>query len=133
MKCITIRQPWAALIARGLKTEEFRNWQTDYRGPLAIHAGRTLPELADGAEVRHLLTAAGVEPVALSDALIVQWAGFLKRGYILAVAQLVAVRRLPADHPGRRWGAFAWQLAEAEPLARPLHAIGQRGLWDVQL
>jgi hypothetical protein len=39
MKAITIRQPWAQLIAAGLKTIETRSWPTKYRGPLAIHAG----------------------------------------------------------------------------------------------
>jgi hypothetical protein len=40
MKAITIRQPWANLVAQGLKTVETRNWKTSYRGPLAIHAGK---------------------------------------------------------------------------------------------
>lgn len=39
MKALTIRQPWASLIALGVKTIETRSWKTDYRGPLAIHAG----------------------------------------------------------------------------------------------
>jgi hypothetical protein len=133
MLCLTVRQPWASLIARGLKTEEYRGWCPSYRGPLAIHAGRALPDFADGAEVRRLLTAAGLTPTGLSDSLIAQWAGLLKRGFVVAVAQLVAVRRLPADHPGRRWGAFAWQLQQVEELARPMWAVGARGLWEVQL
>lgn len=40
MKALTIRQPWASLIAAGVKTIETRSWSTRYRGPLAIHAGR---------------------------------------------------------------------------------------------
>ena len=39
MKALTIRQPWAALIVQGIKTIETRGWNTNYRGPLAIHAG----------------------------------------------------------------------------------------------
>lgn len=39
MKALTIRQPWASLIAHGVKTIETRSWSTEYRGPLAIHAG----------------------------------------------------------------------------------------------
>lgn len=41
MKALTIRQPWASLIAHGVKTIETRSWRTHYRGPLAIHAGAT--------------------------------------------------------------------------------------------
>lgn len=38
MKALTLWQPWAALVAAGVKTIETRSWGTDYRGPLAIHA-----------------------------------------------------------------------------------------------
>lgn len=43
MKALTIRQPWASLIAHGVKTIETRSWSTEYRGPLAIHAGKSKP------------------------------------------------------------------------------------------
>lgn len=43
MKALTIRQPWASLIAAGVKTIETRSWSTRYRGPLAIHAGKHKP------------------------------------------------------------------------------------------
>lgn len=38
MKALSLRQPWASLIAEGRKTIETRTWHTHYRGPLAIHA-----------------------------------------------------------------------------------------------
>lgn len=37
-KLITLHQPWASLVATGLKRHETRHWKTDYRGPLLIHA-----------------------------------------------------------------------------------------------
>lgn len=43
MKFLTIRQPWASLIAVGAKTIETRGWSTKYRGSLAIHAGKAWP------------------------------------------------------------------------------------------
>jgi len=36
MKALSIKQPWANLIATGQKTIETRLWPTDYRGPLLI-------------------------------------------------------------------------------------------------
>lgn len=39
MKTITIKQPFATLIAEGLKEYEFRTWRAKYRGELLIHAG----------------------------------------------------------------------------------------------
>lgn len=40
MKCITLWQPWASLIAALLKHYETRHWPTTYRGKLAIHAAK---------------------------------------------------------------------------------------------
>ena len=38
MKALSVRQPWASLIASGQKTIELRRWRTSYRGPLLIYA-----------------------------------------------------------------------------------------------
>ena len=40
MKAITLHQPWASLIALGVKTIETRSWATKHRGPIAIHAAK---------------------------------------------------------------------------------------------
>ena len=42
MKAITIKQPFASLIAAGLKEYEFRTWKTNYRGEILIHAGKSI-------------------------------------------------------------------------------------------
>ena len=39
MKVLTIKQPFATLIAEGYKEYEFRTWKTKYRGEFLIHAG----------------------------------------------------------------------------------------------
>ena len=44
MKAITLTQPWASLVALGAKRIETRSWNTNYRGPLAIHAAKGLPK-----------------------------------------------------------------------------------------
>lgn len=41
MKCLSVRQPWASLIAAGRKTIEVRTWSTRYRGPLLICASQS--------------------------------------------------------------------------------------------
>lgn len=46
MKVITIKQPWATLIAEGLKEYEFRTWKTKYRGSILIHAGKGIDKKA---------------------------------------------------------------------------------------
>jgi hypothetical protein len=37
--CMTMHQPWASLLVLGFKRFEGREWSTDFRGPLWIHAG----------------------------------------------------------------------------------------------
>ncbi|ALJ98716.1 ASCH domain-containing protein [Burkholderia thailandensis] len=40
MKALSVRQPWAWLLAAGHKNIENRTWVTSYRGPLLIHASK---------------------------------------------------------------------------------------------
>lgn len=46
MKTITIKQPYASLIAAGIKKYEFRTWKSKYRGKLLIHAGKGIDKKA---------------------------------------------------------------------------------------
>lgn len=40
VRALSIKQPWASMIARGEKTVEVRSWRTPYRGRLLIVASR---------------------------------------------------------------------------------------------
>ena len=42
MRTLSVRQPWANLLADGTKTIELRTWATDYRGPLVICAAKAI-------------------------------------------------------------------------------------------
>ena len=46
MKVLTIKQPFATLIAEGLKEYEFRSWKTKFRGEFLIHAGKGVDKKA---------------------------------------------------------------------------------------
>ena len=41
MKALTIKQPWASLIAVGMKDIENRTWKTSFRGRILIHSAST--------------------------------------------------------------------------------------------
>lgn len=41
MKVISIKEPFATLITRGMKKIETRSWKTNYRGEIFIHASGT--------------------------------------------------------------------------------------------
>lgn len=46
LPALSIRQPWCWLILNGGKDVENRDWTTNYRGPLLIHAGKQADENA---------------------------------------------------------------------------------------
>ena len=48
MKALSIKQPWANLIAAGKKTIETRVWSTRYRGPLLIVSSKRPPIMPAG-------------------------------------------------------------------------------------
>jgi len=85
MKVITILQPWASLIACGVRIIETRSWATKYRGPLAIHAGKQWPGIVKD-QNRQL-------PESIHKALC--WKGGFSKfadlplGSVIAVADLV--------------------------------------------
>jgi hypothetical protein len=83
MRVLTIHQPWAALIVRGVKDVENRTWPTTYRGPVLIHAGRPGRRSA----------AVGPVPDHVSQ-LVQDWS--MPGGGIVGVAELVDCVR---EHP----------------------------------
>ncbi len=42
LRALSLKQPWAWLVVNGFKNIENRTWQTKHRGPLLIHASRSL-------------------------------------------------------------------------------------------
>jgi hypothetical protein len=130
MLALTVRQPWASLILRGLKREEYRNWSTPFRGKIAIHAARATPgAVADLQDVADLVERATRVRPGLPT--VARWLSGLPRGVILGTVYLQGVRELPPEHPGRRWGRFAWELGGAAELAQPVRALGQLRLWNL--
>lgn len=91
MKALTLQQPWATLVASGRKTIETRSWSTRHRGPIAIHAGKTVPSwvlpLNIGGFTVEKDNPRGTEPSYLLRGL--NWPYRLPLGAIVATANLV--------------------------------------------
>lgn len=124
-KTLTVKQPWAGLIASGVKTVENRTWRTTHRGPLLIHAGAALDS-----RHREIMTAL---PPAL------WWDHSLRRAVdcrreIVALVELLDVvdaataRELRPDQA--RWidGPWCWLLGSVRRLSVP-EVQGKLGLW----
>jgi predicted transcriptional regulator len=46
MKCLSLKQPFADLLALGEKTVELRKWKTKFRGKFLIHASKNIDKEA---------------------------------------------------------------------------------------
>ncbi len=134
MKALTLWQPWATLIAVGVKVIETRGWGTPYRGPLAIHAASSEP-----AEVRRLMRFD--EPfISLLAAAGYKNPDVLPRGAVVATAELFCVQHIVAGFQlpkspelelgDYRAGRYAWFLRNVQRLPEPVPCKGRQGLWD---
>ena len=143
MKAISLWQPYASLIAAGVKTIETRGWAPP-RGlvgeRIAIHAAKAIETSDVRGRERHRLIAA-----ALDDP---EWDGNVPRGAVVCTAVLdhtALVTGLERDGqvvagnghlvPVDEWGDFSpgrwlWFLRGVEPMDPPAPARGRQGFWN---
>lgn len=130
MKALTISQPWASLIASGEKFIENRTWSTDYRGQLAIHAGKGTQylkkkELAEFPNGCIIAVARLVDCIPRS--MMIQKCGSGRSGDIAFTTKRTWRELLSHKHCE---GPICWILADVEELATPVVINGTMGLWE---
>ena len=135
MKVLTIRQPWAWLIANGHKTCENRSWEAAHRGPLLIHASRNLDGYREVRKIQKEGFDATVDD-GLGNKITLPPARVLKEqcGMILAEVELLdcvplgSARRLSLSFAE---GPLCFQMRLVRRLARPVPATGLLGIWTL--
>ena len=129
---ITVYQPWASMIACGLKRFEFRGWvppQRFMRRPVAIHASvktetkKTLQKYLDAYE--------GTAAIPIIEAAM---RCDLPTGSVLCTAEITGVLRAnglvePITGKVVVNGGFAWRLEKIKTFPQPLPAKGAQGFW----
>ena len=139
MKAITIKQPWATLIALGEKKFETRSWATKHRGPIAIHAGKQVDEDAcHEPDIREALVRNNILNISMLPTGSVIAIATIKNcirsaetwtdGYILENGERVYSPEYEFGDftPGR----YAWELTNVVQLPQPIPTKGQQGLWN---
>lgn len=138
MKALTIKQPWASLIALGEKKFETRGWKTDHKGPIAIHAGKTINKEAyeDFAPIlkKHGLTSAD----NLITGKIIAIANLVECHKVISEDQVddIAITTGPQISGLEYWlgdfsaNRYAWELNAVKHLPKPIPAKGQLSLWE---
>ena len=123
MKVITIKQPWASLIAYGYKSYEFRSWKTKYRGSIYVHAGKGTDKKAmKDFEYLNLNYPKSriIAEVYLEDCVFIDSKvdDKLKKEN----------KKLYADNIGN----YAWKLSGVKKIKNNRHINGQLGLWNIE-
>jgi hypothetical protein len=118
---LTVRRPWAACIASGMKSIENRSWRTSYRGLLAIHSS------AGPFEETALFSNAVLEALSRAPG------RSFHKGVIVATARLAGCHRAQSAACDSPWcdpdALWHWEFAEIRPLDLPISAKGALGLW----
>lgn len=132
IKALTIHEPWATAIKIEAKAFETRSWATNYRGRLAIHAGkRWTPQHAHALEKLKNANAK-LRAYQPQD---------FHLGCVLCVCQLIhcyEITRsfkesiLDREQLFGDWtlGRYAWRLQVVYVFDQPIPAQGQQGLWE---
>jgi activating signal cointegrator 1 len=132
MKTLTLTEPWATLMRLGEKNIETRSWKTNYRGPLAIHAAKTMPKYAE--EYCH-------DDDVIAAFMRHDWQMWFRFGCIVCIRELIDIQptqnlmdrsfakeRLFGDF---RIGRYGWIFAPGIYIVSPpVRVRGQQGLWD---
>jgi len=150
---ITLHEPWATLVAIGLKKFETRSWATSYRGKLLIHAAA---RKADFNPFRELYVYHGWE--GLSDQEkhgYTVCAQINKRnprtfGCVVAIVDLTSCLKMRSVGDGSpidsgitieeqtkieratgdwKSGRYAWELQNIKALVNPISCKGKQRLW----
>lgn len=132
IQAVTLHQPWASLIALGLKHYETRDWKTAHRGMLAIHAGRTKPAM----DIHDLVPPSqwGILPDTLPFGAVI---------CVVTLKDCIPTEKL-LKVPGFREsdeyrygnfapGRYAWQVELVRTFQTPFPEKGQQGLWDWEI
>lgn len=152
LKALTLWQPWASLIAMGLKQYETRDWPppaTSIGGLLAIHAAaRPIDESGERVWLDALSLA--YQEGKLTDKSTVPLLHQLPLGKVVAIAKLEGCHRMKHGGPVESFstricdkselelmvglwqpGRWAWELSNVRPLLEPVQHIGRQRVWTI--
>lgn len=128
MKTITIKQPFASLIAAGLKEYEFRTWKTTYRGEILIHAGKSFDKEAMKKFVCYGLdypTGCIIAKATLTDCVPITET--VKDD--LRSKNVLVYSGTTEDHD---WNGYGFKLENIEKM-EPIFVNGMLGLWEYDI
>lgn len=146
MKALSLWQPWASLLAAGVKRYETRSWSTMHRGILVIHAAKHWSQELENliqtepleSRIKRLgyHSAAGFRARAPFGAIVgvVRLRACVRTDTIdetLSAAGLAPLSSLERALGNYAPGRFAWQTDHWRALPEPIPLRGRQGLFDL--
>lgn len=148
MKIITAWQPWASLIAIGMKPYEFRGWAPPASlvgTRIGIHAAARRVKPAEIAAIIHAVRHAPWDVCLIEG--VLPWLEEVERHPdSLPLSAILCTAELWQPENGldvaRRWGSpqpegqdpeaanWAWPMREVQALATPVTVKGRQGFWN---
>ena len=134
LRGLSMWQPWAGLLAQGIKKFETRPWHTSWKGDVAICSTKGGPSVSDAeallqemgldlTDEQHALC--GIRGCALA---VVRF-GRIHSSLEMTLSNLVSRQELAMGNyePGR----YAWEVVQAELLRQQYAINGRQRLWRV--
>lgn len=130
MKTLSIKQPWAALIAHGIKDIENRGWYTTFRGKLLIHASAK----PDERFIRNDLAFLRNEQYnVIDDNMRIHILKTMQYSAIIGEVEVVGCIK-DSNSIWAEPGQYHWQLAHAKVYQQPIVNVkGSLSLWEFNL
>lgn len=123
MKALTLWEPYASAIEKGLKKYETRSWKTSYRGPLVIHASvKPLTKEYQLLAKRYGIKSVFGEIVAIAELTDCQ----------IMTQELIDIQsQVEIDLGDWRVGRYAWCFKNIRLPKKHLKISGHQGLWNI--
>ena len=132
-KCLSMWQPWASLLIWGFKRFEGRVWDTDYRGPLWIHAGAKVPdkETIDSVESQYRKLYQGVDlppfPTSYPTGCLI---GVIDLQDV--IDQKVYTENVPKRYTGESTEEHLFVVRNPRRLMVNVKCVGNKGIFDLE-
>ena len=127
VKVLSLKEPYATLIVKGIKHIETRSWKTNYRGEIYIHASKSIISTKDNPKLDNIVKKLELKPTyilckaKLKDCIYMD-EDFLKEIEKDPIEKLCGIYKK---------GRYAWVLTDVE-IIKPVTAKGKLGLWNYE-
>lgn len=125
MKVITLKQPWATLVAENIKKYEFRTWKYNYRGEILIHAGAGV-DIEAMKKVEHLNLNFPSKKI-LAKVIIEDCIKLNEE-----INKNICIQN-PLIYGDKNRTGYAWKLGKVTKLSIDEEIPGKQGIWNYNI